>query len=191
MSTIWRIWCGISNDSKIMGHMKCSISKLTLSKVNLLDLTFPQVLVKRTTGVKLRPSAIAIAEFQFPWWQHSIATSIRWSITFAAFEVFDARHTWLAVKADRELNLNFNVISGHLSSRLTDLDQKSVQNSPVSPIIQCISRLLCDEIFSGSGLQMICFDMSQSGCHFEGRKVCHKWLRFERLLWEARPWNKI
>ena len=46
--------------------MKCLTSKLTLSKVNLLDLTFPQVLVKRTTGVKFRPSAIAIAEFQFP-----------------------------------------------------------------------------------------------------------------------------
>ena len=96
--------------------MKWSISTLTLSKVNLLDLTFPQVLVKRTTGVKFRPSAIAIAEFQFPWWQHSIATSIRWSITFAAFEVFDARHTWVAVKAERELNLKFNVISCHIGS---------------------------------------------------------------------------
>ena len=110
-----------------MTHVKWTISTLTLSKVNLLDLTFPQVLVKRTTGVKLRPSAIAIAEFQFPWWQHSIATSIRWSITFAAFEVFDARHTWLAVKAERELNLNFNVISGHFGSRSTDMDKKFIK----------------------------------------------------------------
>ena len=170
-----------------MGPMKWSISTLTLSKVNLLDLTFPQVLVKRTTGVKLRPSAIAIAEFQFPWWQHSIATSIRWSITFAAFEVFDARHTWLAVKAERELNLNFSVISGHFGSRSSDMDQKSIKNSPVSPIIQCISRLLGNEIFSCSWLQMTCFDMSQSWCHFEGRKVRHKRFRFEWLLWESRP----
>ena len=144
----------------------------------MFDLTLPQVLVKRTTGVRLRPSAMAIAEFQFPWWQHSIATSIKWSITFAAFEVFDARQTWLAVKADRELNLKLAVNWGHFEVK---------KNSPISPIVQCISRLFGDEVFCCSGFQVTCFDMCQSWCHFESGKVCYKWFWLQRFLWESCP----
>ena len=73
------------------------------------DLTFDQVFVNRTTGVRLSPKAIAIAEFQFPAAQQSIATCIKWSITFAAFDVFEARHTWEAVKCESELNLESEI----------------------------------------------------------------------------------
>ena len=78
---------------------------LTLRMTSFSDLTLDQVLLSRTTGVKFNPSAIAIAEFQFPDEQHSMATSIRWSMTLAALVVFEARHTWDAVKWHSELNL--------------------------------------------------------------------------------------